>query len=91
MQDRGGVLELTVLADRRRLAVALRPGAIDPKRCDRLLRKQLAELLADRDQGRQVLDIAAGKRIFDHRQSPRRAGSAAISSVPSRDGFPPPR
>jgi hypothetical protein len=44
-----------------------------PRR-DRSFRKQIAEFLADFDQGREILDIPAGKRILDHgdRRSPPR-------------------
>ena len=51
MQDRGRVFELAVFADRGRLAVALRLGAVDAERGNRLFREQLAEFLADRDEG----------------------------------------
>ena len=69
------MLQLAILADGGRLAVAMRLGAVDAERGDRLLRQQLAEFLADRDQRREILDIAAGKGIFDHRDrrgAPRR-------------------
>jgi hypothetical protein len=77
MQDRRRMLEFAVLADRGGLAVTVRFCAVDAQRRDGLLREQLAEFLADGDQGREVLDVAAGERIFDSRRSPPRAGSAA--------------
>src|SRR5262245_31566151 len=61
MQDCGCMLELAVLADRGGLAVTVRRRTLDTQRSDRLLREQFAELLADRDQGREVFDIATGK------------------------------
>ena len=68
------MLELAVFADRGRLAIALRLGAVDAERRDRPLRQQFAEFLADRDQRREVLDIAAGKGIFDHGDRRRAPG-----------------
>ncbi len=64
-----------------RLAVAVRLGAVDAERGHRPLRQQLAELLADRDQRREVLDIAAGKRDSRSRRSPRPAASAATTGL----------
>ena len=69
------MLQLAVLADGRGLAVALRLRAVDAERRHRALRQEIAEFLADRDQGREILDIFAGKGIFDHgdrRGAPRR-------------------
>ena len=68
------MLQLAVLADGGRLAVAVRLGAIDPERGDRPFRQQFAEFLANRDQRREVLDIAAGKGIFDHGDRRRAPG-----------------
>src|ERR1700722_9897391 len=80
MQHRGGVLQFAVLADGRRLAVAFRGRSLDAERCDRARREQGAKFLADLDQRREVLDIAAGERVFDHgdrdRASRRRLYSA---------------
>ena len=61
------MLELAVLTDGGRLAIAVSLRAVDAERGDCLLRQQFAELLADRDQWGEVFDIAAGKGIFDHR------------------------
>ena len=75
------MFQLAVLADGRRLAVALRLGAVDAERRHRALRQELAEFLADRDQRREILDIAAGKGIFDHRdrrRAPRRRRDLAL-------------
>ena len=69
------MFQFAVLADGGGLAVALRLAAVDAERRDRALRQQLAELLADRDQRRKILDIFSGKGIFDHgdrRRAPRR-------------------
>src|SRR5262245_12468799 len=71
MQDRGSMLQLAVLADRRGLAVGMRLGAVDAERRHRALRQELAELLADRDQRREVLHITPGKGILDYRDRRR--------------------
>ena len=42
------MFEFAVLADRRRLAVTLRLGAVDAERGNGLLREQFAEFLANR-------------------------------------------
>ena len=68
------MFEFAVLADRRGLAVALRLGAVDPERGNGLLREQLAEFLANGNQGREVFDVAAGERIFDHGDRRRAPG-----------------
>src|SRR5438105_3285715 len=67
MQDRRRMFEFAVFADSSGLAVAVRLGTVDAECRDSLLRKQIAELLADFDQLRQILDIPACKRILDHR------------------------
>src|SRR5271163_1801851 len=75
MQDGRGMLELAVLADRRRLAVTFRTRPVDSERGDRAAGQQLAEFLPDLDQRREVLDIAARERVLDHRDgggAPRR-------------------
>src|SRR5580704_12920254 len=74
MQDRGRMLELAVLAHRRRLAVAFRPRTRNPERCDGALAQQLAELLADVDQGAEVLDVSPGAPA-DRPAAPSRCGS----------------
>src|ERR1700733_6502745 len=81
MQQRGGVFELAVLADGGRLAVALRARSLDAERRDSARGEQGAELLTDIDQRREILDIAAGERILDHRHgggSSRRRLNSAI-------------
>ncbi len=60
------MFEFAVLADSRRLAVALDPAALDAERGDRALRQQAAEFLADVHQVAEILDVAAGERIGDH-------------------------
>ena len=85
MQHRGGVFEFAVLADGRRLAVALRARSLDAERRDGARGEQLAEFLADVDERREILDIAAGERIFDHRDgggAPRRRLDGAIHLDP---------
>src|SRR3984885_13983587 len=61
------MLELPVLADRRRLAVTFHAWPLDSERRHRTASQQLAEFLADLDQRREVLDIAARERVLDHR------------------------
>src|ERR1700722_12239744 len=81
MQQRGGMFQLAVLADGSRLAVALRARSLDAERRDGARGEQGAELLADIDQRREILDIAAGERILDHRNgggSSRRRLNSAI-------------
>ena len=71
------MFEFAIFADSGGLAVAMGVGAVDAERGNGLFREQLAEFLADRDQRREIFDIAAGKRIFDHgnrRRAPRRRG-----------------
>src|SRR5271169_6853071 len=65
------MLEFPVLADRRRLAVTFRDRPLDSERRYRTASQQLAEFLADLDQRREVLDIAAGERVLDHRDGGR--------------------
>src|SRR5205085_4029643 len=52
----------------------LRRRAVDAQRRPGLVRQQLAELLADRDQRAEILDIFPGERIFDHRDGGGAAG-----------------
>ena len=69
------MLQFAVFADCCGLAVAMRLGAVDAERRYGSLGKQIAEFLADFDQRREIFDIPAGKRIFDHgnrRGPPRR-------------------
>src|SRR5271168_1898533 len=61
------MLELPVLADRRRLAVTFRAWPLDSERRYRTASQQLAEFLTYLDQRREVLDIAARERVLDHR------------------------
>src|SRR5271163_3340472 len=61
------MLEFPVLADRRRLAVTFRTRPLDSERRYRTASQQLAEFLADLDQRREVLDVAARERVLDHR------------------------
>ena len=82
MQDRGGVFEFAVFADRRRLAVALRLGAVDAERGHRLLREQFAEFLADRDQRARGPRHICRRTDFRSRRWPPRAGSAARPFCP---------
>jgi hypothetical protein len=69
-----GVFQLAVFADRGGLAVALRFRAVDSQRRHRPFRQQFAELLADRNQRREILDISSGKRVFDHGDRRRAPG-----------------
>jgi len=73
MQDRGGVLQLAVLADDRGLAVALRLAGPDPKGLHALVPEEAAEFLADGDQRIEVLVVAAGAGIGDDRDRQRAA------------------
>src|ERR1700734_675883 len=81
MQHCGGMFELAVLANGCRLAIAFRSRSLDAERRDGARGEQGAELLADIDQRRETLDIAAGERILDHRHgggSSRRRLNSAI-------------
>jgi len=60
VQDRGGVLQLAVLADDGRLAVALRRTA---KRGGRTFTEHSAELFSDGHERPQVIDEAAGEPV----------------------------
>ena len=77
------MFEFAVLADRGGLAVALAPLAGNAERRDGLLRQQRAELLADVDQLGEVLDIAAGERVLDHRDRGGAAGRRLDRAAPS--------
>ena len=91
MQNRCGVFEFAVLADGRRLAIALRGRSLNAERRDRARGEQGAELLSKFDQQREVFDIAAGERVFDHgdrdRASRRRLYSAIHLDALIRSGW----
>src|SRR6202453_4576210 len=66
VQNCGGMFQLAVLADGRRLAVAFRSRSLDAERRDRARGEQGAKLLPYINQRREVFDIAARERILDH-------------------------
>ena len=74
MKYRGRMFQLTVLADRRSLAVTLGFRTVDAECGNSFFRQQLAELLADCNEGREILDVFSRKRIFDHGDRGRAPG-----------------
>lgn len=73
MQDRRGVLELTVLADGGGLAIALDRLAVDAERGQRLAAEQVAELPADVDQLGEIVLVLSGEGGWRSRRPRRRA------------------